>query len=81
MLQISEGVKLTMKRSIIVLFLFCAFNANHCEDIVNGGDVETVQENGSSGTHSGKMVNYDDFMGELDGYPDFNNNDNYDWSK
>lgn len=73
-------VKLTMRRSIIILFLFCAFKAQRCEHFVNN-DVETVNENGSSGSHSQKLMQYDEFMGALDGYPDYNYNNNYDWGK
>lgn len=70
-----------MKRSILVLFLFGAFTMHRCGNTVND-EVETVHENGSSGTRSGKLLNYDDFMGELDGYPDYNyNNNNYDWGE
>lgn len=68
-----------MKRSIIILFLFCAFRAHTCENIVND-EVQSVHEKETNGARSGKMVNYDDFMGELDGYyPDYNNN--YDWGE
>lgn len=68
-----------MRRSTVLL-LFCAIGVRRCENTVNDG-VETVHENGASGTHSAKMMNYDEFMGELDGYPDYNNNNNYDWGK
>lgn len=69
-----------MKWSIIVLFLFCSFGAHLCEDSVND-EVEPVHGTDASGTHSGRMMNYDDFMGSLDGYPDYNYNNNYDWGK
>lgn len=73
-------MKSAMKRSIHIIFLFCVFSAYRCENTVND-DVETVHEDGSNGKRSGKMVNYDDFMGELDGYPDYNYNNNYDWGE
>lgn len=78
-IKINELVKLTMRRSII-LILFCAIGVRRCEHTVND-EVESVHEIGASGAHSGKMINYDEFMAELDGYPDYNNNNNYDWGE
>lgn len=78
-MKINESVKLTMRRSIVLL-LFCTIGVRRCEDTVNDA-VETMHGNGASETHSGKMINYDEFMGELDGYPDYNNNNNYDWGE
>lgn len=73
-------MKSAMKQSIHIIFLFCVFSAYRCENTVND-EVETVHKDGSNGERSGKMVNYDDFMGELDGYPDYNYNNAYDWGK
>lgn len=76
-----ECGELIMKRSILVLFLFCALGAHRCESTVSD-DVETVHENPpNGGARSGKMTSYDEFLGELDGYPDFNNYDNYNWGE
>lgn len=67
-----------MKRSTVIIVLFCAFGAHQCQDTV---PVEVPVESGSNGERSGKMVNYDEYMGNLDGFPDWATNSNFDQGK